>query len=648
MSDCQKAIPEKTSSRPHRKRDVPKKGTAESTNKLATQRYIHTDIRRSSSLAEKLVEQPRRHRRPSDLFKGGRAYSQSPTRSSPQGAAHRIAQIPANQDKKPRRLSLTAAVTTDCKAPPSPSLVLKTRRFSRPDLYIKAKLCDLKEQRRDSRITPPPNFVFAAPGSYIEPSHLRIFVGTWNTECVSVGWRAFLTNPANAKSPRQMPPLNVIADALKIVPGNPIKSTFKSQVFNASTFHDAEMEEDSAGETLFWTTSSGEDSNSGVSMSSADGAVPPSSIDDAVGIRSTFRPSAHFRRSSSAAGIHTRYHKAGWKRGRRLYFRPNHHPSDQVSTHEIDPQGPLQDWIRAGYDIYLICVQECSTTALFDIIAAYCSKMNGQLYKCLDLETCKISGFGDGATFFPKSTAIACICRVDFIDRAWTVLDSYACSFNKLNASKGAVCLVAEAMQQRILFIGCHLTPAGPQARLRSRLEIRRRICNWLRIESFNDYFDHVIWSGDFNFRLREVNSRKAVQFLERHALRALLDFDEINDSVWSEDLASEKFCEPDVTFFPTYKKIKGRRPCDRTAPGWVTEEYAVRFKAQWYKGGRVKDRVPAWTDRIIKWSNDVATKSLMFIQGTYTAADGSDAENPIMDSDHSPVGVGMILGPLV
>eukprot|EP01055_Gregarina_sp_Pseudo9_P004509 Gregarina_sp_Pseudo_9__4508@NODE_467_length_2775_cov_4_435673_g443_i0_p1_GENE_NODE_467_length_2775_cov_4_435673_g443_i0NODE_467_length_2775_cov_4_435673_g443_i0_p1_ORF_typecomplete_len823_score70_59Exo_endo_phos/PF03372_23/0_014_NODE_467_length_2775_cov_4_435673_g443_i0572525 len=599
-------------------------------------------------------------RRDTPANQSRRAASQSPSRVHPAPGPVQAKTLALPTVKKPRRLSLVQLEIADPSSPPpplaSPALPTtateaskspppKARRFSRPDVFIKAKINDLIDQRRESKGMVG-HFQLAPLGSYIEPAQLRIFVGTWNTECVPVTWRSFLVRGSKSRPTQNKQNIGDVmaTGTIKTVAGNPIKSTVKSQVFSTLSYHESDMSyDDLQPETLCWTSSGDEAS----SLSSAsDDLVAPSSVDEAVSARPARVPGAsHLRRTSSAFNLRSGSQKLDQpqRKRHRVLFRPG--TTDTVQASEIDPHGPLREWIQKGYDIYLICVQECSAMVLFDIIATYCSKINGVAYKSMELDAFKISGYGDGATFFPKSTAIGCICRVDYIDRAWTVLDSYAYSFHKLNASKGAVCLVAEAMQQRILFIGCHLTPANAQARLQSRIEVRRRICEWLNIKSFDDHFDHVIWSGDFNFRLREMNSRKAIQCLEQHALRTLFDFDEINDSIWSQDLAADKFMEPEISFFPTYKKVKGRDPTDRMRAGWVSEEYAIKYKAQWYKGGRTKDRVPAWTDRIIKWSSNIATKPLFFVQGSYTAADNLDADNPIIESDHSPVGVGLVLG---
>eukprot|EP01053_Blabericola_migrator_P000557 Blabericola_migrator_1__556@NODE_1137_length_5314_cov_93_770536_g773_i0_p1_GENE_NODE_1137_length_5314_cov_93_770536_g773_i0NODE_1137_length_5314_cov_93_770536_g773_i0_p1_ORF_typecomplete_len954_score156_31Exo_endo_phos/PF03372_23/0_00058_NODE_1137_length_5314_cov_93_770536_g773_i016514512 len=542
-------------------------------------------------------------------------------RAEQRGGSLRMSNAP-DVDKRPRRLSLI---------PLTHSSGTRTRRRSH-----------FKKNEKDFYMPP----LLVTKGSYIEPTALKLFVGTWNTECVPVTWESFLGRPLQyvpdemrgsvAREKRQA----YARGKIKTVAGVPIKSTMKAQVFPGPSFYQSEASDHLVKSETLCLTSSDEEETRTRSASSVSNHSRANSLDDSqMSHFSLDEPGAgaprHVRRTSSVQ----------YQKGERPGFERvlERHKSGE---NNINGSHALDDWIAPGYDIYLICVQECTAALhLFHIIAVHCSKINGDEYKNIDLDTYKISGYGDGATFFPKSTAIGCICRADYIDRAWSVLDSFSYSFNKLNASKGAVCLMAEALQQRLLFIGCHLTPAGPEARLQSRLEIRRRICEWLNIKSFDDYFDHVIWSGDFNFRLRDVTCRQAIRCLERHAIRTLFQFDEIYDSVWSEDLASDKFVEEEVTFFPTYKKIKGRTPCPRTAPGWVSEEYSVRYKVQWYKGGRTKDRVPAWTDRIIKWTSTIATKPMLFIQGTYRAADDLEEGNPLMHSDHSPVAVGLVLG---
>ncbi len=64
--------------------------------------------------------------------------------------------------------------------------------------------------------------------------------------------------------------------------------------------------------------------------------------------------------------------------------------------------------------------------------------------------------------------------------------------------------------------------------------------------------------------------------------------------------------------FGPTYKKKEGRLASDLVLPDWVDKIYRVQFKEPFYKGGRVKERVPGWCDRIQYRSKESVSGRLM------------------------------------
>jgi len=118
------------------------------------------------------------------------------------------------------------------------------------------------------------------------------------------------------------------------------------------------------------------------------------------------------------------------------------------------------------------------------VIRRYITHCNRELYQIVDIETDRISGYGDNAKLNQKSTQMCCICRASIYGLYFNIVDTAALCFSnftasslvyfldRLNGSKGAVWFMARAFGQRIIFIGCHLTPKNymvtPQGPIRT------------------------------------------------------------------------------------------------------------------------------------------------------------------------------------
>ncbi|KJP86397.1 hypothetical protein AK88_03950 [Plasmodium fragile] len=297
-------------------------------------------------------------------------------------------------------------------------------------------------------------------------------------------------------------------------------------------------------------------------------------------------------------------------------------------------------WIQPHYDIYIICLQESISDNIIECLSLHLKEINQETYKFLPLADCKLSGYGDGAFLQMKSTTMAAWVRTSklYPNGPVKLCASKSIAFNKLNNSKGCVSILFNIFNQFILFIGCHMPAKDQEIRQKSREFILTKLSEYFSnkiTSNFKDVFHHVIWMGDFNFRVQGIRLDRAVRCLQTNNLKELLKYDEGN-SAYSYDL-SISFQELPISFLPTYKKNGNRPVINRDDANWVQKEYKLVHNIKWYKGGRQESRIPSWTDRIFKWSCDKTRSCLIFVPNSYLSP-LPEEQSILMASDHSPV----------
>eukprot|EP00921_Rhytidocystis_pertsovi_P003062 GHVQ01005098.1.p1 GENE.GHVQ01005098.1~~GHVQ01005098.1.p1 ORF type:complete len:823 (+),score=127.95 GHVQ01005098.1:221-2689(+) len=282
--------------------------------------------------------------------------------------------------------------------------------------------------------------------------------------------------------------------------------------------------------------------------------------------------------------------------GRRGIVRLGTRKLERVSA----SQEPLKDWIGPGYDVYVISLQETNSDRLYAAIGFYLRRIHkGKEFTRIAFAEDRISGYGDGALLTMKSTTIACWVQKDLLQKNGPVQveASKAMSFSALNGSKGAVSFLLTILNQRICFIGCHMAAGGPEARragIRTVCERLSEMYTGLPNIPIADVFHHLVWTGDFNFRLHGISAADALQLLEDNKIDDLFEHDELRYKGFGQDFVDMGFAEDRITFIPTYKKKDGRPLLDRSEKGWTQKEFKTKFAVKWYKGGHTEDRCPA------------------------------------------------------
>ncbi|GAB9476673.1 hypothetical protein Gpo141_00013733 [Globisporangium polare] len=227
---------------------------------------------------------------------------------------------------------------------------------------------------------------------------------------------------------------------------------------------------------------------------------------------------------------------------------------------------------------------------------------------------CEVRGRGDGAFLHSKSTSIA-IYVAEHLKSSIEVLRVGAHKFSLTSGSKGGLAVMLRvAGDQTITLVNCHLEANRPALRRQQLATLVTKLPKAMGFDEDDDgkmnlatCSDHVIWMGDFNYRIHSLDGETVLKLLGSNRHMELHDrYDSMQDDVAFVS-GMQRFKEPRKwpSFYPTYKKLPNRPSCVpiENNPAWPLQVYRVRYKEPFYKGGRVKARVPGWCDRILHCS---------------------------------------------
>lgn len=197
--------------------------------------------------------------------------------------------------------------------------------------------------------------------------------------------------------------------------------------------------------------------------------------------------------------------------------------------------------------------------------------------------------------FFVKETQVKYISNIE-------------CSFKKtglggVSANKGAIAVSFKFSDTTMCFVSSHF--AAGLTNIEERHQNYKSLIKGIQFSKNRRIQNHdsIIWLGDFNYRIDLTNEQIKPMILQKKYSK-IFEFDQLNQQMANGE-SFPFFSEEEINFPPTYKFDKGTKIYD-------TGE---------------KQRIPAWTDRILYLSMKNIIQPLKY-----------NSCQDIIFSDHRPV----------
>jgi hypothetical protein len=192
--------------------------------------------------------------------------------------------------------------------------------------------------------------------------------------------------------------------------------------------------------------------------------------------------------------------------------------------------------------------------------------------------------------------------------------------------NKGAVGVSFWIGSTSFCFIGAHLAAHEGEAKTKLRNANYQKIVQDLQLGMRNfplmTQFDHIIFCGDLNYRLREFNEG-CQGALKSGDIQHLRQYDELAKEI-EEMRTLPGFSEGDITFRPTFKLYFASQGSDAAGADLLAVSDTLSYNML---------RIPSYCDRVL-WRSNVASRPLRCIEY------GASFETAIAHggSDHAPV----------
>jgi hypothetical protein len=153
--------------------------------------------------------------------------------------------------------------------------------------------------------------------------------------------------------------------------------------------------------------------------------------------------------------------------------------------------------------------------------------------------------------------------------------------FAKVIGNKGGLVISFRLMGYHLIFVNCHLAPKPYKVLERNNhaKNLVKSIRIGDKITDFDITADYLFWQGDLNYRV-DYNYDEVIAEIKKNNLKYLLMKDQLIRQK-QQNHVFYNFQEPEINFYPTYRRIKG------------TEEYSNKA-----------NQSPSWCDRIMVKTN--------------------------------------------
>lgn len=284
--------------------------------------------------------------------------------------------------------------------------------------------------------------------------------------------------------------------------------------------------------------------------------------------------------------------------------------------------------VPEGYDIYVFGVQECTSDSTFEcldalLLAEGCRrlKMTTTVAKResfghdlseagserVSFDASKLRARADGSLFSLKYSAIVVYVRMNLMGDV-KLLTSGHYPF-VTGGADGAIAVIISVLGRTVALVNCLMSSKDNEVRRDQYQTLISALGGLLGETGFhlNEQFHHILFIGSMNYRLVDKSGNKmpaetAVKMLEDVRLnRTLFDSHDHLNQEKNSRMVFFGFREPTPfpNFFPTCKKIENRLPVNYTTPGWVKQCYSIYSRGSFYKGGKTKESIPGFCDRI-------------------------------------------------